>query len=309
MRNTLRIATRKSQLALWQANTVAKHLSAANPGIEVVVLPMSTSGDRQLETLLAKQGGKGLFIKELEIALLEQRADIAVHSMKDVPVDILSEMHIAAVLERDDPRDAFVSNRFEHFLELPKNSTLGTSSLRRRCQLQHARPDLSVGLLRGNVHTRLRKLDDGEFDAIVLAVAGLNRLNLADRIREPLDPEVSLPAVCQGTIGIECRLDDEATNELVGKINHADTWTVTAGERAVSRKLCGGCNTPVAVYGELSGDRLELRALVGSQDGSEILRDNIAGRASDAEALGTRLGEQLLDSGAARLIEASGDSD
>jgi hydroxymethylbilane synthase len=302
--NRLVIATRKSKLALWQAEHVAALLREAHPHLAVELLPMSTKGDQILDRSLAAIGGKGLFIKELEAALEDGRAHLAVHSMKDVPGELPAGMTLAAMLPRADPRDALITRGAEGLDGLPKGARLGTSSLRRRAQLLASRPDLDVRTLRGNVETRLKHLDDGELDAIVLAAAGLTRLGLQSRIGSLLDPDVSLPAVGQGVIGIECRTADEATREAVQALNDPAAHAAVTAERAFSRRLGGSCQSPIAAFAELgTGDRLTLRGLVAEPDGSRLIRDSIAGRAADAEALGDRLAERALAAGAGELLE------
>ncbi|MGF1701054.1 hydroxymethylbilane synthase [Photobacterium makurazakiensis] len=299
----IRIATRKSPLAMWQAEFVKDALEQAHPGLSVELVPMVTKGDIILDTPLAKVGGKGLFVKELEVAMLEGRADLAVHSMKDVPVDFPEGLGLVTICERDDPRDAFVSNTYQHIDELPAGSVVGSSSLRRQCQIRAQRPDLVVKDLRGNVNTRLRKLDDGEYDAIILACAGLKRLKMEDRIRDAIAPEISLPAVGQGAVGIECRLDDERVRGLLNVLNHPDTSTRVLCERAMNNRLQGGCQVPIGGYSELQGDQIWLRALVGEPDGSKMVRGEISGPAADAERLGTELAEQLLADGAKDILD------
>jgi hydroxymethylbilane synthase len=300
MNREVRIATRKSPLALWQAEHVAARLSAAHPGIVVRLLPMVTEGDR-IPGSLAAAGGKGLFIKELEAALLAGHADIAVHSMKDMPAELPDGLVIGAALERADARDAFVSARHAALTALPRGARIGTSSPRRQCQLRHLRPDLEILVLRGNVETRLRKLDAGDFDATVLAAAGLDRLELASRIRERLTPEQMLPAAGQGVIGIECR-DDVGIRELLRQLEHAPTRIGLDAERAFSARLGGGCQSPIAAYAELEAGRLRLRGLVGSPDGAKVYFDAIDGPADLAASLGTQLGERVLAAGAGALL-------
>ncbi|MEE3652526.1 MULTISPECIES: hydroxymethylbilane synthase [unclassified Brenneria] len=302
--NIIRIATRQSPLALWQARYVQQQLNRYHPGLQVELIPMVTRGDIILDTPLAKVGGKGLFVKELELALLEGRADIAVHSMKDVPAEFPERLGLAIVCERDDPRDAFVSNRYANLEQLPAGGCVGTSSLRRQCQLRARRPDLIIRDLRGNVGTRLAKLDAGEYDAIILAAAGLKRLQLEERIRCPLSPEESLPAVGQGAIGIECRLDDQRTRQLLAPLNHADTASRVLAERAMNLRLEGGCQVPIGSYAELDGDTLWLRALVGSPDGKQIITAERKGNTSDAERIGIALAEELLAKGAREILQA-----
>ncbi|MCS2146973.1 hydroxymethylbilane synthase [Scandinavium manionii] len=298
----LRIATRQSPLALWQAHYVKDRLMACHPGLQVELVPMVTRGDVILDTPLAKVGGKGLFVKELELALLEDRADIAVHSMKDVPVEFPPGLGLTTICERDDPRDAFVSNHFDSIDALPAGSVVGTSSLRRQCQLAADRPDLVIRSLRGNVGTRLGKLDNGDYDAIILAVAGLKRLGLEDRIRAALSPEQSLPAVGQGAVGIECRLGDAHTRTLLAPLNHADTAVRVCAERAMNTRLEGGCQVPIGSYAELSHGEIWLRALVGAPDGSRMVRGERRGPAEDAKELGISLAEELLNNGAREIL-------
>ncbi|MBY7838754.1 hydroxymethylbilane synthase [Vibrio fluvialis] len=298
----IRIATRQSPLALWQAHYVKDALQAAHPGLEVELVTMVTRGDVILDTPLAKVGGKGLFVKELEVAMLEGRADLAVHSMKDVPVDFPEGLGLVTICEREDPRDAFVSNTYASLDELPHGAIVGTCSLRRQCQLKEARPDLVIKELRGNVGTRLGKLDAGEFDAIILAAAGLKRLKLEQRIRSFIEPEQSLPAVGQGAVGIECRLDDARLRELLAPLSHAETTDRVLCERAMNLTLEGGCQVPIGSYALLEGHDLWLRALVGEPDGSHIVRGEIRGPRQDAERLGVELANQLLANGARDIL-------
>ncbi|OEC28244.1 hydroxymethylbilane synthase [Vibrio cholerae] len=299
----IRIATRQSPLALWQANYVKDALMAAHPGLQVELVTMVTRGDVILDTPLAKVGGKGLFVKELEIAMLEGRADLAVHSMKDVPVDFPDGLGLVTICEREDPRDAFVSNTYAKIEDLPSGAIVGTCSLRRQCQLKAARPDLVIKELRGNVGTRLSKLDAGEYDAIILAAAGLKRLELESRIRSFIEPEQSLPAVGQGALGIECRVDDQRVRALLAPLNHADTADRVRCERAMNLTLQGGCQVPIGSYALLEGDHIWLRALVGEPDGSQIVRGEIRGPRTQAEQLGITLAEQLLSQGAKEILE------
>jgi hydroxymethylbilane synthase len=299
----LRIGTRKSPLALWQAEHVRARLMALHPGLAVELVTMTTEGDRILDAPLAKIGGKGLFIKELEQALLEQRADIAVHSLKDVTVTLPEGLHMPVFERREDARDAFVSNHHDSLASLPAGARVGTSSLRRQCQLRAAWPRLDVVTLRGNVNTRLAKLDAGEFDAILLACAGLRRLGFEKRIRAVLAPEVLLPAVGQGVIGIECRLGDSAVERLIAPLHHADTATCVRAERALNARLEGGCQVPIAALAELDGETLHLRALVGEPDGSRLLRGDIQGEALRAEQLGADLADELLARGAREILD------
>ena len=303
-RETLRIATRQSALALWQAEHVKQRLEALHPGLHVELVGMTTKGDQILDSPLAKIGGKGLFVKELEMALLEGRADIAVHSMKDVPAEFPEGLGLTAILAREDPRDAFVSNRFEALEDLPEGAVVGTSSLRRQCQLKALRPDIEVHPLRGNVNTRLGKLDAGDYDAVVLACAGLKRLGLGDRIRQELGPEVILPAIGQGAIGIECRLDDTETRDLVAPLADEKTTLRVTAERAMNARLMGGCQVPIGGYAIIEHGVILLQGLVGSPDGRRIVRGDISGRPEDAEELGRVLAEDLLARGAGELLAA-----
>ena len=298
---TLRIATRKSALALWQAEHVAAGLRAAHPGLQVELLPLSTRGDEVLDRSLAEVGGKGLFLKELEIAMRDGRADLAVHSLKDVPADLEPGFMLAAVLPRADAADAFVSNRHAGLDVLPHGARVGTSSLRRRAQLKACRPDLDVRDLRGNVNTRLAKLDADDYDAIVLAVAGLARLGFDGRIASRLAPPDWLPAPGQAAIAIECRADDARVTELAVVLDHAATRRTTAAERAMNRRLGGGCSVPVAAWCEAAGDDLLLRGLVGDVASGRLLRAEARGR--DAEALGEEVAGRLLEQGAAAFLD------
>ena len=299
---TLRIATRKSPLALWQAEHVRQRLQVLHPGLDVELVTMSTQGDRVLDSPLAKIGGKGLFVKELEIGMLEGRADIAVHSMKDVPAELPDQLEIGAILLREDPRDAFVSDTFAGIEALPQGARVGTSSLRRQCQLRAVRPDLEILDLRGNVNTRLGKLDNGDYDAIVLACAGLKRLGMEERITAALAPEAMLPAIAQGVIGIECRSNDKRIHDLIVALNDPFTALRTAAERAMNARLAGGCQAPVAGYSELDDDILHLRGLVGRPDGSDLVYGDISGPAGDAASLGEQLADDLLARGARSIL-------
>lgn len=300
----LRIATRQSPLALWQANYVADALRARHPGLEVELVTMVTRGDKILDTPLAKIGGKGLFVKELELALLEGRADIAVHSMKDVPMAFPEGLGLAVICPREDPRDAFVSNQYASLDDLPAGAVVGTSSLRRQCQLRRYRPDLRVKDLRGNVNTRLAKLDQGEYDALILASAGLLRLGFGARIRQAIAEDLLLPAVGQGAVGIECRTHDARTLALLAPLADADTTLRVRAERAMNTRLNGGCQVPIAGFAILAGNQLILRGRVGSPCGTEMLADEVRGAATDAEALGVMLAERLLAAGAGRILAA-----
>jgi hydroxymethylbilane synthase len=300
---TIRIATRKSQLALWQAEHVADLLRAAHAGLQVELLPMSTKGDLIQDRSLAAIGGKGLFIKELEVAMQAGHAEIAVHSMKDVPAELPPGFVIAAVLERADPRDALIGGAYTRIQDLPAEARVGTSSLRRQAQLLAARPDLRIHALRGNVNTRLRRLDEGELDAIILACAGMIRLGWEARITTRLDTSVSLPAVSQGVIGIECRDDDGRTRSLLAPLEHAATRIAMDAERAFSGRLGGSCQSPVAAFAQLESGRLLLDGLVAEPDGSRLLRESIAGGPGDSVALGEELAERVLAAGAGPLLE------
>lgn len=302
--DTIRIATRQSPLALWQAEFVRDELLARNPGLTVELVGMTTKGDIILDSPLAKIGGKALFVKELEVAMLEGRADIAVHSMKDVPMEFPEGLGLAVICEREDPSDAFVSNNYANLMDLPMGACVGTSSLRRQCQLRSLRPDLLIRDLRGNVGTRLGKLDAGEYDAIILATAGLVRLKLHERIKQRLDFELSLPAGGQGAVGIECRMDDERVMALLQPLHDIDTADRVIAERAVNTRLNGGCQVPIACFSELQGDDLYLRALVGDADGQRILRSEMIGPRKNAQAMGVAVAEALLAQGADEILSA-----
>jgi len=299
----LRIATRKSQLALWQAEHVATLLRGAHAGLQVELVPISTKGDRIQDRSLAAIGGKGLFIKELETALEEHRADIAVHSMKDVPSDVPDGFVIAAVLPRADPRDALITPKAERLADLPRAARVGTSSLRRQAQLLAVRPDLRIEALRGNVDTRLRRLDDGELDAIILACAGLIRLGWESRITARLDAGICLPAVAQGIIGIECRDRDAPTRSLLDVLNHPATEAAMNAERAFAGRLGGSCQSPIAAYATLDAGRLTLDGLVAEPNGSRLLRDSITGGVEESRRLGQELADRVLSAGAHGLLE------
>ena len=299
----LRIATRKSQLALWQAEHVATLLRSAHADLEVELVPISTKGDRIQDRSLAAIGGKGLFIKELEVALEEHRADVAVHSMKDVPSDLPDEFLIGAVLPRADPRDALLSAKAERVEDLPRGASVGTSSLRRQAQLLSVRPDLRIEALRGNVDSRVRRLDLGELDAIILACAGLIRLGWESRITARLDLSACLPAVGQGIIGIECRKDDAPTRLLLQTLDHPSTRAAMDAERAFAGRLGGSCQSPIAAHATLDGNSLMLEGLVAEPDGSLLLRDSMTGSAADPRALGEQLADRVLAAGADTLLE------
>ncbi|ERH28427.1 hydroxymethylbilane synthase [Aggregatibacter sp. oral taxon 458 str. W10330] len=301
---TLKIATRQSPLALWQANYVKDRLQQLYPDLTIELVPMVTKGDVILDSPLAKIGGKGLFVKELENALLNKEADIAVHSMKDVPMQFPEGLGLAVICQREDPRDAFVSHSYRTFAELPQGAVVGTSSLRRQCQLKALRPDLDIRSLRGNVGTRLSKLDNGDYDAIILASAGLIRLGLADRIASFIDVEQSLPAAGQGAVGIECRTDDMQVQALLAPLADAETTYCVRAERAMNNHLQGGCQVPIGGYAVLQQGQLYLRALVGDIDGSRIIRAEGKSPVENAEALGVQIAEQLLAQGADKILQA-----
>jgi hydroxymethylbilane synthase len=302
MTQRLRIATRKSALALWQAEFVKAQLAHYHPDLSVELVPMTSRGDVLLDVPLAKVGGKGLFVKELEQALLDGSADIAVHSMKDVPMEFPEGLGLAVICEREDPRDAWVSNRFDSLEALPPGSCVGTSSLRRQSQLLQARPDLQVVFLRGNVNTRLAKLDAGDYDGILLAAAGLKRLGMAERIRQYLEPEQSLPAGGQGAVGIECRLADQHILDWLAPLHHNLTAQQVLAERALNRRLEGGCQVPIGCFALHQKDQLWLRGLVAAPDGSRVIHAEQRGPADQPEALGVAVAEALLAQGADALL-------
>ncbi len=309
MTQRLRIATRESALALWQAEFVKAELEKFHPQLVVELVPMTSRGDQVLDIPLAKVGGKGLFVKELENALLENRADIAVHSMKDVPMEFPEGLGLVTICEREDPRDAFVSNEYQRLIDLPPGSRVGTSSLRRQSQLLAYRPDLKIEFLRGNVNTRLKKLDDGFYEAIILASAGLIRLGFEDRIKEKLSTKLCLPSGGQGAVGIECRIADKAILDLLAPLHHQATADVVIAERAVVRRLEGGCQVPIASYAvhqknSEGEDELFLQALVASVDGEEIIQKSISGSRQDADEMGIKLAEQLIADGADKILAA-----
>jgi len=299
---TVKIATRQSPLALWQAEYVAARLEQAHPGIKTELVKMVTKGDKILDAPLAKIGGKGLFVKELEQGMLEGAADIAVHSMKDVPVEFPEGLHLAVILPREDPRDAFVSNHYKSLEDLPENAKIGTSSLRRQCQIAERFPKAEILSLRGNVNTRLGKLDAGEYDAIILAAAGLIRLGFTDRITQTLDSSVSLPAIGQGAVGIECRSDDDEINALLAPLADEDSTIRVSAERAMNERLNGGCQVPIAGFAELQDGKLFMRGLVGKPDGSIIYRVEKTGAIEDAAMIGEAIADELLQSGAGKVL-------
>ncbi|WP_168398242.1 hydroxymethylbilane synthase [Acinetobacter indicus] len=302
--NTLKIATRQSPLALWQAEYIRARLEALHAGLNVELVTFVTQGDKILDTPLAKIGGKGLFVKELEAALLDGRADLAVHSMKDVPMALPEGLSLAVICEREDPLDAFVSNTYASFQDLPQGAEVGTSSLRRKCQILKARPDLEIIDLRGNVGTRLSKLDAGQYDAIILASAGLKRLGLSERIRHTLAPEVSLPAVGQGALGLECRTNDQAVLELILPLMDDETNVCVRAERAFNAYLEGGCQVPIAGYATLKDGQLSMEGRVGSVDGQTLLSAQLSAAPEQAEQLGEQLAQNLLAQGAGELLKA-----
>lgn len=302
----VRIATRKSPLALWQAEEVARQLKQRNPQLEVELVKIMSKGDKFLDAPLAKIGGKGLFVKELEQCMLDGEADIAVHSMKDVPMVFPEGLHLPVIMQREDPTDAFVSNNYSSLEDLPADARIGSSSLRRQLQIKEQMPQAEMLNLRGNVNSRLQKLDDGQFDAIILATAGLLRLEMDDRIRSRIPPEQSLPSVGQGAVGIECRVGDERIESLIAPLNDHDTHTRLLAERGMNNRLNGGCQVPIAGFSLLEGDEIYLRGLVGRPDGSEVVRGEIRGPREQAAALGKSLAEDLLSRGADVILREMG---
>jgi len=304
--NKVVIGTRGSKLALWQAEWVKGELQRMNPGLEVELNKIKTTGDKILDVPLAQVGGKGLFVKEIEEALLRGEADLAVHSMKDVPTEFPEGLHLAVICKREDPRDVFVarssSSSAQSFSALPQGATIGTSSLRRACQLLSIRPDLRIVQLRGNLETRFRKLDEGQFDAIILAAAGVKRLGWEQRITEVIGPEISLPAIGQGAIGIECRIQDEFINTLIAPLDHKETSICVRAERALLKRLQGGCQVPIAAHAVIADGRLVMDGLVGSVRGDRIIKDHLEGRPEDGEAIGKTLAEMLLAKGADKIL-------
>lgn len=307
-KNKVIIGTRASKLALWQAEWVKSELMRMNPGLQVELNKIKTTGDKILDVPLAMVGGKGLFVKEIEEAMLRGEADLAVHSMKDVPTEFPEGLELAAICKREDPRDAFMTKiqnskfKIRTFKDLPQGASVGTSSLRRSCQLLSLRPDIRIMQLRGNLETRLRKLDEGLFDAIILAVAGVKRLGWSDRITEILAPEISLPAIGQGAIGIECRTDDDFIRKLIAPLNHIESAICVRAERALLKRLEGGCQVPIAAYAIISEGKLVMDSLVGSIKGDRIIKDHADGRPEEAERIGTKLGESLLSKGADKIL-------
>jgi hydroxymethylbilane synthase len=298
------IATRGSKLALWQAEWIKSELEHIDSTLDVELNIIKTTGDKILDVPLAQVGGKGLFVKEIEEAMLRGEADLAVHSMKDVPTDLPQGLHLTTITKREDPRDAFIAGKdMKSFLDLPQGATVGTSSLRRICQLLNKRPDLRISQLRGNVDTRLRKLEEGQFDAIILATAGVKRLGHADKISERMSTDISLPAIGQGAVGIECRVDDEFINTLLAKLNHFETAVCVRAERAFLKKLEGGCQVPIAAYAQLIDGKVAMSGLVGSVDGKTLIKDTLEGTPDEPETLGTALAEKLLAQGAKEILD------
>jgi len=303
MKKRIVIGTRGSKLALWQAEWVRAEIIKIAPAIEVELLKIKTTGDKILDVPLAKVGGKGLFVKEIEESLLRGESDLAVHSMKDMPTVLPAGLHIGAILIREDPRDAFIARGGKGtFMGLPRGANVGTSSLRRSCQLLSARPDLKITSLRGNLDTRLRKLDEGEFDAVILAAAGVKRLGYEKRITETLDVKLSLPAIAQGAVGIECRAGDGFINSLIGPLNHPETVICVTAERGFLKRLEGGCQVPIAAHATLQNGTLSIEGLVGSVSGDRIIRGRREGKPDEAERLGVALAEELLGKGADRIL-------
>ena len=303
MKKKITIATRGSMLALWQANHIKDSIEKTHAGTTVELLKIKTTGDKILDVPLAKVGGKGLFVKEIEEALLDGRADLAVHSLKDVPTELPEGLGLAAITEREDARDALISNGNKKLSELPQGAKVGSSSLRRQCQLLKVRPDLNIVSLRGNLDTRIKKVESGEFDAIILAAAGMRRLGWEERISECISSDILLPAIAQGALGIETRNNDDQINEIIAFLNHSGTSAAVRAERALLKRLEGGCQVPIAAYGELEGGTLRLRGLVGSLDGKTLITDELTGSIAEPERLGVDLAEILLDKGAGEILE------
>lgn len=304
MTKTIRIATRQSPLALWQANFIKSQLNLHYPHLTIELIPMMTQGDIILDTPLAKIGGKGLFVKELELALLEKRADLAVHSMKDVPMELPHGLKLSTICKREDPRDAFISNHFDCLDSLPQGAIVGTSSLRRQAQIKKIRPDIEIKTLRGNLGTRLKKLDNNEYDAIILAASGLIRLGMPERIRTHLDTDILLPAVGQGALGIEIRSDDNELAQLLQPLSDPETTYCVLAERALNRHLQGGCQVPIAGFAQINAtDILTMRALVATTDGKKVLNTSGSSSVNEAEALGVKLAENLLTQGAQSILD------
>jgi hydroxymethylbilane synthase len=306
-RDKIVIGTRGSQLALWQAEYVQRELMKACPGVEVTLQKIKTTGDMILDVPLAKVGGKGLFVKEIEDAMLRGEIDLAVHSMKDVPTVLPDSLHLRCMPKREDPSDAFLSKEAKSFKELKQGGTVGTSSLRRQCQLMSVRPDIKIEQLRGNLDTRIRKMEEGQFDAIILAAAGIRRLGWGEKIKEYIDPEICIPAIGQGAIGIECRVDDDFMNDTLSVLQHQDTWDCVTAERALLKRLEGGCQVPIAAHARIlrenGKEKLVLVGLVGSVSGDRIIRDSIESAVKDGEKAGVELAETLLSRGAGEILK------
>jgi hydroxymethylbilane synthase len=298
----IHIGTRASLLALWQANWIKDTLEEQNAGLKVELIKIKTTGDKILDVPLAKVGGKGLFVKEIEDALLSNKIDLAVHSMKDVPTDLPEGLHIASITEREDPRDALLSRGGCKMKELPHHAKVGTSSLRRQAQILNVRPDFKINQLRGNLDTRIKKLTTKELDAVILAAAGIRRMGWTDKITEYIPTEVCLPAIGQGAVGIETRVHDEVINALVSRLNHVPTSIAVRAERAFLKRLEGGCQVPIAAFGEINGKNIKLRGLVGRIDGSEIIKDSLEGSVDRGEEMGRELAEKLLSMGAGEIL-------
>lgn len=299
----LKIATRQSKLALWQASFIKQQLLAAYPDLQIELLPLLTAGDKNLAASLSKSGGKGLFVKELEQALLRGEADIAVHSMKDVPAEFPSGLGIAAICRRDDVRDVFISENYANLASLPVGASIGTSSLRRACQLHALRPEIAIKPLRGNIDTRLQRLAENTFDAIILAAAGLERLGIASQITEYFSTELFLPAVGQGALGVECRLADADILAMVSALNHQPTYDCVQAERAMNHHLNGGCQLPIAGYAQIINGQLTLYGMVGSADGHKIIKAHGSDSVENAEQLGQAVAKKLLDQGAGEILK------
>jgi len=299
----IRIGTRKSKLALWQANHIAGLLKKHYPGIQVELVKIVTKGDKILDVPLAKVGGKGLFVKEIEEAMLRNEIDIAVHSLKDVPTYFPEGLGLVAITEREDPRDAFLSVKYSSIEEMPSGAVLGTSSLRRKAQIMLKRKDIQIKDLRGNVDTRIRKLEEGQYDGIILAYAGLKRLGLADKVRQVLEPDYMIPAVAQGFLGIEARLDDEETKRVVSVLNHKESEIRARAERAFLKTLEGGCQVPLAAYAEIDGSTLKITGFVSDLEGKRVFRESMEGNVDQPEDIGIKLAERLLDMGAREVLQ------
>ncbi len=298
----LRIGTRASQLALWQANWIKSELEKQYPGIEVELVKIKTMGDKILDVPLAQVGGKGLFVKEIEEAMLRGEIDLAVHSMKDVPTEFPEGLGLVVTTRREDPRDAFISNGVK-FSDLRHGARIGTSALRRQAQLLKVRPDLQMVIIRGNVETRIRKLKEDNLDAVILAAAGLNRLGFADLVTELLDTDFSIPAIGQGALGLECRLDDSITIEALSFLNHPDTAAAVTAERSLLARCEGGCQVPIAAFGSVQGETLNLTGLIASVNGQQTVKANVSGLATDAAELGRKLADMLLSAGGKAILE------